>query len=597
MATYYVRPDGSNSNAGTGQASNQAWQTVTYALTNMVLTSGVNYLYIAPGIYRESPSVNVTPSSTQTLVVQGDPIGTIFSGANAGEVKITNYTSDSSVPTYATAFTCAKQYVTLRNIHFEIFGNVSFTNSNYCSVIQCIFNCVVRGNSTNQGTVRVTPPSNVPSNFTADRCVFTGSQGLQLLQFDSSVNFSHNALITRCLFLSKVGIVNLNNPALSSYGGGYTVWNCTFICNETGILSWSFNTVDKVYIYNCLFYSIGDYGTGISTTTANSTVENYNRFCVQTRGLSTGVNSIVGNSGISLGYESINGLQDVSIFAPSNASQLLNAGLVSGAPTTDINGDAWVSGVDVGAYERINLNLQSYYNPTERNQTTVTIASGSTSQSVEIYLGVTGLTATTSGLNATYNKNRTADVAIPLVARTIAQPWVAGGFAEVNPVTMPGVYRLDIPDEAISTGYGNTTIVVRGASGTNGAVVTIQEPAPVGTQLRMGPFTVQADGILTDDRLKLIQGSVHSIDFKMVDAYGTGVDGTGTVVTAKVYNAAGFLIDTYTCTAMYALDGRYSFAIDSTVTDNVGMYTINIYRQIGTETNVFGRMKLEVLSP
>jgi hypothetical protein len=200
-------------------------------------------------------------------------------------------------------------------------------------------------------------------------------------------------------------------------------------------------------------------------------------------------------------------------------------------------------------------------------------------------------------LIAKYNKNRTADVSIPLVARTIAQPWVAGGFAEVNSTTMPGVYRLDIPNEAISTGYVNTTIVVRGASGTNGAVVTIQEPQAVGTQLRMGPFTVQADGILTDDRLKLIQGSVHSIDFKMVDAYGTGVDGTGTVVTAKVYNAAGFLIDTYTCTAMYALDGRYSFAIDSTVTDNIGMYTINIYRQIGTETNVFGRMKLEVLSP
>ena len=83
----------------------------------------------------------------------------------------------------------------------------------------------------------------------------------------------------------------------------------------------------------------------------------------------------------------------------------------------------------------------------------------------------------------------------------------------------------------------------------------------------------------------------------MVDAYGTGVDGTGTVVTAKVYNAAGFLVDTYTCTPMYALDGRYSFAIDSTVTNNVGMYTINISRQIGSEINVFGRMKLEVLSP
>jgi hypothetical protein len=271
----------------------------------------------------------------------------------------------------------------------------------------------------------------------------------------------------------------------------------------------------------------------------------------------------------------------------------------TGVPTTDMYGNPWSGNgtPHIGAYNDYSLTATGNYNPTERNSSSITIASSSTYQSIELYLGVTGLTATTVGLYATYNKNRTADVVIPLVARTIAQPWVAGGFAEVDPVAMPGVYRIDIPDEAVSAGYGNTTLVVRGASGTNGAVVTIQEPAPVGTQLRMGPFTVQADGILTDDRLKLIQGSVHSIDFKMVDAYGTGVDGTGTVVTAKVYNAAGFLIDTYTCTAMYALDGRYSFAIDSTVTDNVGMYTINIYRQIGTETNVFGRMKLEVLSP
>ncbi len=32
MATYYVRTDGSDSNAGTGPAINQAWQTITKAI-------------------------------------------------------------------------------------------------------------------------------------------------------------------------------------------------------------------------------------------------------------------------------------------------------------------------------------------------------------------------------------------------------------------------------------------------------------------------------------------------------------------------------------------------------------------------------------
>jgi hypothetical protein len=52
--------------------------------------------------------------------------------------------------------------------------------------------------------------------------------------------------------------------------------------------------------------------------------------------------------------------------------------------------------------------------------------------------------------------------------------WTAGGFAEVNASTMPGVYRLDLPDAVVAAGADDVTVVVRGASGTNGAVMTIK---------------------------------------------------------------------------------------------------------------------------
>jgi hypothetical protein len=39
---------------------------------------------------------------------------------------------------------------------------------------------------------------------------------------------------------------------------------------------------------------------------------------------------------------------------------------------------------------------------------------------------------------------------------------------------MPGVYRLDLPDAALAAGADDVTIVVRGASGTNGAVMTVK---------------------------------------------------------------------------------------------------------------------------
>jgi hypothetical protein len=60
------------------------------------------------------------------------------------------------------------------------------------------------------------------------------------------------------------------------------------------------------------------------------------------------------------------------------------------------------------------------------------------------------------------------------VARTITQPWISGGFAEVDAINMPGIYRLDIPNEALASGADDVTITVRGASGTNGAVITIK---------------------------------------------------------------------------------------------------------------------------
>jgi hypothetical protein len=39
---------------------------------------------------------------------------------------------------------------------------------------------------------------------------------------------------------------------------------------------------------------------------------------------------------------------------------------------------------------------------------------------------------------------------------------------------MPGIYRLDLPDAALAAGADDVTIVVRGASGTNGAVMTVK---------------------------------------------------------------------------------------------------------------------------
>jgi hypothetical protein len=118
-------------------------------------------------------------------------------------------------------------------------------------------------------------------------------------------------------------------------------------------------------------------------------------------------------------------------------------------------------------------NILPTYAPTERNASVVTIAPASTSQSIELYLGVTGLTFATSGLAAYYVRNREAPTPIALVTQTPTGTWASGGFAEISSTFTPGVYRLDVPDAAFAAGASDVTIVVRGASGTNGAVLTV----------------------------------------------------------------------------------------------------------------------------
>ena len=71
MATYYVRPDGNNSNTGLGSGTSTAWQTLAKALGASGIGSG-DTLYIAPGTYTESVTIGGT--YTAPTYVYGDPL-------------------------------------------------------------------------------------------------------------------------------------------------------------------------------------------------------------------------------------------------------------------------------------------------------------------------------------------------------------------------------------------------------------------------------------------------------------------------------------------------------------------------------------------
>jgi hypothetical protein len=666
MATYYVRPDGSDTNTGLGSTTALAWATFGKAFTAGSPVTGGDIVYIAPGTYTEVVSIASTSPSSEVRII-GNPTASQFIGITPAPVRLSVYNSSGTSLVYTNSSVISgvsKSNFSFENIHFDCNGGtsygVTFTNARYIKFKKCLFTNN-SGRTNNLGTLRLSSSSSTALDAEIDQCIFahchpdnsTYNPGLYIAGSSVLVDSS---VIKNCLFAGCY----MNPVAITM-----TVINCTIIGTQSGIFQQVGSSNAIVTVQNCLFANCQVAITGTSTSTISQT---YCRFVGNATNLTNCNTSVTsqttGNSGIDYGYAYMQGLNPLVPYGSYSGSPNTSFGNSSNAPLVDLYNNSW-SGLtpDAGAVTFKSMTGVSSYLPGNQTASTITIAPGSTSQSIELYLGATGLTASTSGLTARYNRTRTASVSIPLVARTIAQAWTAGGFAEVDATNMPGVYRLDLPDAALAAGADDVTIVVRGASGTNGAVMTVKlssgglteaqtasavldavgssyvtagsigyaiqnsnvasisgstaaadelegallhngtdyisaelvTPVTSAALVRMGPFEVKADGLGASDPLDIQKGAQHGIDIQCVDNNGAGIDITSATVTAKVYNSGATLVDTYSCTATYAADGRATFTIDTTVTNTPGTYTATITRTTGaSDTQVFGPLRIYV---
>jgi hypothetical protein len=488
MATYYVRTDGSDLNTGTGPATNQAWQTVGKALGATGIGVG-DTLYIAPGVYRESVTAAFTnpASEGQRITISGDPTASQFSGVSAGPVIITNYVNLYSTTGSAT-LGIAKSYITLQNVHITgyttggsgTYGQIFLLSGTSNIVTSCGFYTPVNSVDINAAVVFGLIQST--TGFTVTKCVFMAPVRIG---DGSTTTSAWNSLssFTDCIFqnpgqYTPTACLILYSP-YGAHIGGVTVQNCRFIGN-TGIAPYpanNFSSSFPITVRNCIFDT--SYGINVNTNNGQM-VESYNIFnCGFARGnVSVGTGSST-RAFISPDYNlsRVTGWGNYPFWANHSSSASQNLGTSTGAPAADIYGVTWLapSTPTMGAIEYFDSSSTGRYVPTERNASTITIAPGSTSQSIELYLGVVGLTASTAGLSASFNRTRSLAVPITLVAVSLmTDGWVSGGFKEVDASTMPGVYRLDLPNAAIAAGADDVTVVVKGASGTNGAVMTIK---------------------------------------------------------------------------------------------------------------------------
>lgn len=549
MATYYVRPDGNNANAGTGPATNQAWQTLAKALGATGISSG-DTVYIAPGSYNESVTIGMT-SATATTSVIGDPTASQFTGVAAGPVLWTVYTALGASPTLTSITATSKDFLSFQNIYFDG-GKVAFTTSKNLSFINCQFiGC--SDFAANASAVNLSSPTSNALNATFSKCTFSGADfGMTL----TGQNVSDTTSITNCLFLgSRIGASTINLQC--------SIYNCTFFgirptvaLGFTGGSASFLSTVTNNLFFNCT--------QAIYSDTSNRVTQTYNRFISCSSTVANVSNSATStttfSSGLIFPYQLQNSLGTFQMFSSILGGPNTSYGTATGAPATDMYGVAWTgTSPDAGSATYRNLSSVSQYVPTERNASTITIAPGSTSQSIELYLGATGLTASTSGLSAYYNRTRSADAQIPLVARTIGQAWTSGGFAEVNASTMPGVYRLDLPDAAVAAGADDVTVVVRGASGTNGAVMTVK--------LSSGGLTAAQTAQAVLDAVASTHNNIGSIGAFIQDKTGYSLS------TSQTFNTTG---------SVGSVAGNVTGNVTGTVGGVVGNIVGNLTGSVGT---------------
>ena len=319
------------------------------------------------------------------------------------------------------------------------------------------------------------------SNVRIDGSGFTGCNGF-------TENNSRNGIVMDCKVSNCVtGFYGINNMGIMNCEAdtcttGFSVThpvycvakNCTYGFSRGfgGVISHciTINCTYGFYIGNstvshCIAYNSsvnGVYNTTTGNGLFNSIITNSGGYGLQDGGgiirNCFGFNNALGNSsGSTYGFTTLSANPFVD---PTNNNFILNDINGGGAliknnsyPRT-FPGLSMINYADAGCVE--SADAFSFLNP----EVSIMVKAGTTSRSEYIYLNTKGFVYNTLGLSASYVREGGSRVNIPLVSQTVNGAYTSGGFVEVDPVNMPGLYRIDAPNALFASGVKTAALEV-----------------------------------------------------------------------------------------------------------------------------------------
>ena len=275
MTTYYVGSGGSDANDGL------TWATRKLTLNgaeDIPVVAG-DTVYVAPGVYRELLTLDVSGSSGNLITYIGDVTGINTDGVG-GYVRITGSNNDTTT-NRLNCISGTRDYRKFVGFTFDTTSNigVTITSEAIGIVIEyCSFS------SHNTASISLTNPL----DCTVRSCFFMGSAGPAILLTNTTLSDNRNCLIENCYFIqgNQAGIQITRI-------GGTIIRNCTFLTSNPAIRSTVTLTAGQfTSVYGCIFSSCG---VGMQSNSSADFIENYNTLhaCSSPRSLVTaGANSV-----------------------------------------------------------------------------------------------------------------------------------------------------------------------------------------------------------------------------------------------------------------------------------------------------------------